>query len=145
MQSAVEAPIFKNRRNDQMSPFVCLGGARSFCLLHSLFRIHTEDQPHRHVVAIRQLRNYARDFPRIAFQTAFDPSQHPQERTDRGLVFRQQVRRILNGSPCPVGPNTSSLQCADLDTERRDFHRQRVAETAHRPLGRVIRRIARNP
>src|SRR6266446_10668149 len=127
-----------------MPPFLSLGGARSFCLLHPLFRIHTEDQPHRHLVAICQLQNHVRDLSRIAFQTPFESSQHLQERTDRGLILRQQVRRILNGLPCPVGPNTSRLQCADLDSERRDFHRQRVAETAHRPLGRVIRRIARN-
>src|SRR6266446_1247733 len=110
-----------------MSPLVGLGGARSFCLLHSLFRIDTEDQPHRHVIAVRQLRNYVRDFPWIAFQTAVEASQHLQERTDRGLILRQQVRRLLNGAPCPVGPNTSRLQCADLDSEGRDFHRQRVA------------------
>src|SRR5258707_8503526 len=127
-----------------MSPFVGLGGTRSFCLLHPLFRIDTEDQPHRHLVAIRQLHNYVRDFPRIAFRTPFESSQYLEERTDRGLILRQQVRRILTGAPCPVGPNASRLQCADLDSEGRDFHRQRVAETAHRPLGRVIRRIARN-
>jgi hypothetical protein len=113
-------------------PFVGLGGARSFCLLHPLFCIHTEDQPHRHLVAICQLQNHVRDLSRIAFQTPFESSQHLQERTDRGLILRQQVRRILNGAPSPVGPNTSRLQCADLDPEGRDFHRQRVAETAHR-------------
>src|SRR5467141_332688 len=127
-----------------MSPLVGLGGARSLCLLHPLFRIDTEDQPHRHLVAICQLQNYARDLSRIAFQTPFESSQYLEERTDRGLILRQQVRSILNGAPCPVGPNTSRLQCADLDSEGRDFHRQRVTETAHRPLGRVIRRIARN-
>src|ERR1700674_3956982 len=127
-----------------MPPFLSLGGARSFCLLHPLFRIHTEDQPHRHLVAICQLQNHVRDLSRIAFETPFEASQHLQERTDRGLILRQQVRRILNGPPCPVGPNTSRLQCADLHSERRDFHRQSVAETAHGPLGRVIRRIARN-
>src|SRR6266850_3866266 len=127
-----------------MSPFLGLPCARSFCLLHPLFRIDTEDQPHRHLIATCQLHNYVRDFPRIAFQTAFETSQHLQERTDRGLILRQQVRRILNGAPCPVGPNTSRLERADLDPERRHFYRQRVAETAHRPLGRVIRRIARN-
>jgi len=52
-----------------MSPFVGLGGARSFCLLHPLFRIDTEDQPHRHFVAVRQLYDYVRDLPRIAFRT----------------------------------------------------------------------------
>src|SRR5258705_1676933 len=127
-----------------MSPFFCLARTRSFCLLHPLFRIDTEDQPHRHLVAICQLQNYARDLPRIAFQTPFESSQYLQERTDRGLILRQQVRSILNGAPYPVGPNTSRLECADLDSEGRNFHRQRVAETAHRPLGRVIRRIARN-
>src|SRR6266404_5124164 len=127
-----------------MPPFLSLGGARSFCLLHPLFRIHTEDQPHRHLVAICQLQNHVRDLSRIAFQTPFESSQHLQERTDRGLMLRQQVRRILNGAPSRVGPNTSRLQCADLDPEGRDFHRQRVAETADSPLGRVIRRIAGN-
>src|SRR6202011_4116747 len=97
-----------------------------------------------HLVAICQLQNYVRYFPRIAFRTPFEASQYLQERTDGGLILRQQVRRILNGAPCPVGPNTSRLQRADLDSEGSDFHRQRVAETAHRPLGRVIRRIARN-
>src|SRR5882762_5047836 len=125
-----------------MSPLVGLGGARSFCLLHPLFRIDTEDQPHRHLVAICQLQNYARDLSRIAFRTPFESSQHLVYRTDRGLVVRQQVRHILTRAPCPVGPNTSRLQCADLDPERRDFHRQSVAETADGPLCCVIRRIA---
>src|SRR5713101_8663700 len=127
-----------------MPPFLGLARTRSFRLLHPLFRIYTEDQPHWHLVAVRQLHNYVRDFPRITFQTPLEASQYLQERTDRGLILRQQVRRILNGAPCPVGPNTSRLQCADLDSEGRDFHRQRVAETAHRPLGRVVRRISRN-
>src|SRR5258708_8020550 len=128
-----------------MSPF--LGVARTGCfrLLHPLFRVYTEDQPHRHLVAIRQLHNYVGDLPRIPFRTPFEASQHLEYRTDRGLVVPQQVGRILPRAPCPVGPNTSRLQCADLDPERRDFHRQSVAETAHSPLGRVIRRIAGNP
>src|ERR1700682_2344626 len=127
-----------------MSPFLGLHCEGGFCLLHPLFRIDTEDETHRHLVAICQLQNYARDLSRIAFRTSFEASQYLQERTDRGLILRQQVRRILNGAPCPVGPNTSRLECADLDSEGRDFHRQSVAETAHSPLGRVIRRIARN-
>src|ERR1700682_3602885 len=127
-----------------MSPFLGLHCEGGFCLLHPLFRIDTEDETHRHLVAICQLQNYVRDFPRIAFRTPFEASQYLQERTDGGLILRQQVRRILNGAPCPVGPNTSRLECADLDSEGRNFHRQRVAEAAHRPLGRVIRRIARN-
>src|SRR5467141_3855039 len=127
-----------------MSPFLGLHCAGGFCLLHPLFRIDTEDETHRHLVAICQLQNYVRDFPRIAFRTPFEASQYLQERTDGGLILRQQVRRILNGAPCPVCPNTSRLQRADLDSEGRDFHRQRVTETAHRPLGRVIRRVARN-
>ena len=100
-----------------MSPFLglqCAGGFRS---LHSLFPIDTEDQPDRHLVAIRQLHNYVRDFPRIALQTPFEALQRHQERSDRGLILRQQVRYIPNGAPCPVGPNTSRLQCADLDSE----------------------------
>src|SRR6266850_2261502 len=127
-----------------MPPFLGLARARSFRLLHSLFRIYTENQPHRHLVAICQLQNYVRDLSRIAFCAPFETSQHFEERTDRGLVVRQQVRRIVAGTPCPVGPDTSWLQRADLDAERRDFHGQRVAETAYGPLGRVIRRIAGN-
>src|SRR5258705_13963405 len=118
-----------------MSPFFCLARTRSFCLLHPLFRIDTEDQPHRHLVAICQLENYARDLSRIAFRTPFEASQYLEERTDRGLVLGQQIWRILTGAPCPVGPDASRLQCADLDSEGRNFDRQRVAETAHRPLG----------
>jgi len=118
-----------------MPPFLGLARTRSFRLLHPAFRIDTEDQPHRHLVAIRELHNYVRYFPRIAFRTPFKASQYLQERTDRGLILRQQVRRILDRAPCPVGPNTSRLQGADLDPEARDFHRQRVDKTAHRPLG----------
>ena len=58
-----------------MSPLVGLGSARSFCLPHPLFRIDTEDQPHRHLVAICQLQNYTRYLSRIAFQTPFEASQ----------------------------------------------------------------------
>src|SRR5258708_13415232 len=90
-----------------MSPFLGLARPRSFRLLHTLFRIYTEDQPHRHLVAIRQLHNYLRDFPRIAFRTPFDPSQYLEERTDRCLVLWQQVPRILTGAPLPVGPTSS--------------------------------------
>ena len=50
-----------------MPPFLGLRGARSFCLLHPLFRIDTEDQPHRQLVSICQLHNHIRDLPRIAF------------------------------------------------------------------------------
>src|SRR6266404_6011905 len=127
-----------------MSPFLGLARTGCFRLLHPLFRVYTEDQPHRHLVAIRQLHNYVGDLPRIPVRTPFEASQHLEYRTDRGLVVPQQVGRILPRAPCPVGPNTSRLQCADLDPERRDFHRQRVAETADSPLGRVIRRIAGN-
>src|ERR1700682_4380776 len=67
IQSAVEATIFKNRGNSEISPFLSLARARSFCLLHPLFRIDTEDQPHRHLVAICQLQYYARDLSWIAF------------------------------------------------------------------------------
>src|SRR4030081_2401120 len=101
-----------------MPPFLSLARARSFCLLHALFRIDTEDQPHRHLVAICQLQNYARDLSRIAFRTPLKSSQHPVYRTDRGLVVRQQVRHILTRAPGPVGPNASRLQRADLDPER---------------------------
>src|SRR3984957_15550037 len=127
-----------------MSPFFGLARSRSFRLLHALFRIDTEDQPHRYLVAVRQLHDDIGDLPRIAFRTPFESSQYLEERTDRGLVLGQQVRRILTGAPCPVGPNASRLQCADLDSEGRDFHRQRVAETADGPLGGVIWRIAGN-
>src|ERR1700730_5828969 len=127
-----------------MPPFFGFTRSRSFRLLHALFRIHTENQPHRHLVAICQLQNYVRDLARIAFRTPLKASQHFEYRTDRCLIVRQQVRGILTGAPCPVGSNTSWLECADLDAERRNFHRQRIAETAHGPLGCVIRRIAGN-
>src|SRR5882724_5805927 len=116
-----------------MSPFLGLARPRSFRLLHTLFRIYTENQPHRHLVAICQLQNYVRDLSRIAFRAPFEASQYLEHRTDRGLVVRQHIRRILTGTPCPVGSNTTRLERANLDAERRDFHRQRVAETAHRP------------
>src|SRR6202140_1524756 len=124
-----------------MPPFLGFTRARSFRLLHALFCIYTEDQPQGHIVAICQLQNYVRDLLWIAFRTPFEASQHLEYRTDRGLVVRQQMRRILTGTPRPVGANTARLQRADLDAERRDFHRQSVAETAHCPLGRVILRI----
>src|SRR6266436_3985970 len=127
-----------------MSPALGLARPRSFRLLHTLFRIYTENQPHRHFVAICQLQNYLRDLSRIAFRAPFEASQYLEHRTDRGLVVRQYSRRILPGTSCPVGSNTSWLQCADLDPKRRDFHCQRIAETAHSPLGRVIRRISGN-
>src|SRR5689334_10442826 len=95
-----------------MSPFLSLDCAGGFGSLHSLFRIYTEDQPHGHVLTIRQLQNYVRDLSRIAFQTPFESSQHLQERTDRGLIFRQQVRRILNGARAQSAriPPGSSVQ-----------------------------------
>src|SRR5580704_17925455 len=125
-----------------MPPFLGLARTRSFRLLNPLFRIYTEDQPHRHLVAICEFHDYIRDLPGIAFRTPVEASQHPKRQADRALVVWQQVRRILTGPPLPVRPNTSWLQCADLDPKRRDLHRQRIAETAHGPLGRVIRRIA---
>src|SRR3984957_17357693 len=128
-----------------MPPFLGLIRTHSFRLLHALFRIYAENQPHRHVVAIRQLHNYIRDLPRIAFRTPFETPQNLEHRTYRGFVFRQQVRRILTSAPCPIGWNTPRPRGADLDPERREFHRQRVAKTADSPLGRVIRRIAGNP
>jgi hypothetical protein len=51
-----------------MSPFLGLQCASGYRSLHSLCRIDTEDQPHRHLVAIRKLHNHVREFPRIAFQ-----------------------------------------------------------------------------
>src|SRR5258708_12733134 len=113
-----------------MPPFVGLGGTRSFCLLHPLFRIDTEDQPHRHLVTICQLENYARDFPRIAFRTPFESSQYLQERTDRGLILRQQVRRILTGAPCPVGPNAPRLHLPPPHSEGPHFHPHHSPHTA---------------
>ncbi len=59
-----------------MAPFFRFTRTRSFRFLHPIFRIDTEDQPERHVVAIRQLQNYIRDLPRIAFRTPFEASQH---------------------------------------------------------------------
>jgi NAD(P)-dependent dehydrogenase (short-subunit alcohol dehydrogenase family) len=64
-----------------------------------------------------------------------------QERTDRGLILRQQVRRILNGAPCLVGAGTSRLQCADLDSEGRDFQRKGVTEDVARPLAQLLPRM----
>src|ERR1700726_1925909 len=109
IQSAVEAPIFKDRGNSKMSPFFGLARSRSFRLLHALFRIYTEDQPHGHLVAVRQLHDHIGDLPRIAFRTPFESSQYLVHRTNRGLVVRQQVRHILTRAPCPVGPNASRL------------------------------------
>src|SRR6266404_1844707 len=127
-----------------MSKFLGLTRSRGFRLLHPLFRIYAENQPHRHLVAICELQNYIRDLSGIAFRAPFEASQYLEHRTDRGLVVRQQVRRILTGTPRPVGSNTSWLERANLDPERRNFHCQRIAETAHSPLGRVIRRISGN-
>src|ERR1700676_2463354 len=125
-----------------MPPLLRLACARSFRPLHTLLRIHTEDQPERHLIAVRQLHNHSRDLPRIAFRTSFEAPQQLDHRTDRAFIVRQQIRRILSSAPRPVGPNAAWLQRADLDPERRDLHRQSVAETAHRPLGRMIWRIA---
>src|SRR5580704_14928180 len=113
-----------------MPPFFGLARTLSFPLLHALFRIYAEDEPYGHLVSVCQLHDYVGDLARIAFQTAFKSSQYFQERADRGLTIRQQFRHILTGAPGPVGPNTSRLQRADLDSEGRDFHRQRGAETA---------------
>src|SRR6266436_6848024 len=95
-----------------MPPFFGLARARSFGLLHALFRIDTEDEPYGHLVSVCQLHDYVGDSPRIAFRTPFEASQHLEPRTDRCLVFRQQLRQILSGAPHPVGPNTpgSSVQ-----------------------------------
>src|ERR1700681_770676 len=125
-----------------MPPLLGLACARSFRMVHTLLRIHPENQPDRHLIAVRQLHNHIRDLARIAFRTSFETSQQLEYRTDRGLVLREQIRGILACTPRPVGPNTAWLQRADLDPERRDLHRQSVTETAHGPLGRVIWRIA---
>ena len=55
-----------------MAPFLGFARTRSFRLLHPLFRIDTEDQPQRPLVAVCQLHNYIRDLPRIAFRTSFE-------------------------------------------------------------------------
>ncbi len=91
-----------------MAPFLGFARTRGFRLLHPLFRIDTEDQPQRPLVAVCQLHNYIRDLPRIAFRTSFEASQHLEYRTDRRLIVRQQLRRILTGASRTVGPNTSS-------------------------------------
>src|ERR1700675_2221819 len=96
-----------------MPPFLGLTRTRSFSLLHALFRVDTENQPHRHLVAICQLHNYVRDLLRIAFRTPFEASQYLEHRADRGLIVRQQIWRILTGTPWPVGPNASRFECAD--------------------------------
>src|SRR5258706_15154565 len=127
-----------------MSKFLGLACTRSFRALHPLLRIYTENQPYRHFVAVCQSHDYFGDFPRIAFRAPFEASQHLEPRTDRFLVLRQQVRRILPSTPGPVSPDTSRLQRADPNPERRDFHRQSVAESSNGPLGRVIRSIAGN-
>src|SRR5580765_6402068 len=127
-----------------MPPFLGLARTRSFRLLHSLFRVYTENQPHRHLVAVRQLHDDVGDLSRIASGPPFESSQYLVHRTDRGLVVRQQIRHILTRAPCPVGSNASWLECADPDPERRNFHCQRVAKTADGPLGRVIRSISGN-
>ena len=59
-----------------MSPFLGLKCAGGFGSLHLLFGVYTEDQPHRYLVAIRQLHNYVRDFPRVAFRTPFEAAQY---------------------------------------------------------------------
>src|SRR5258708_1423954 len=125
-----------------MLPFLSLARTRSFRLLHPFFSIHTQDETSRHFVAIGQLHNYVRNLLRIAFRAPVETPQHLEHRTHSGLVLRQQLRRVLSCAPRPIGSYTAWLQCADLDAERRDFHRQGVAETAHSPLSRVIRRIA---
>src|ERR1700731_920913 len=72
----------------------------------------------------------------------------------RGLAISRASSRPKPRSPAAgpayshprVAPSWSEyLQALDLDPERRDFHRQRVAKTADSPLGRVIRRVAGNP
>jgi hypothetical protein len=68
----------------------------------ALFRIHTEDQPQRQLVGICRSRNYNGDRPRIGIPNApFKTSQHPEYRTDLGLILRHQVRLILTGAPLP--------------------------------------------
>src|ERR1700693_6594391 len=104
-----------------MSPFFTFHCARASSLLPPRFRVTTENQPHRHLVAVRQLQNYVRDLSWIAFRTSFESSQNLVHCTDRGLVLRQQVRHILTRALCPVGPNAARLECADLDPERREF------------------------
>ena len=71
-----------------MPPFFGLARARSFGLLHALFRIDTEDEPYGHLVSVCQLHDYVGDLSRIAFQTPFKSSQYFQERADRGLIIR---------------------------------------------------------
>ena len=65
-----------------MPPFLGLDRTRSFRLLHPLFRIHTEDQPQRDIVAIRKLHDHIGDLARIAFLMPFEASQHLAYRTD---------------------------------------------------------------
>src|ERR1700674_5953961 len=98
-----------------MPPLLRLACARSFRPLHTLLRIYTEDQPDRHLIAVRQLHNHIRDLARIAFRTSFETSQQLEYRTDRGLVLWQQIRGILPCASRPVGPNAARLQSADLD------------------------------
>ena len=81
--------ILEHRRHSEMPPFLRLVRARSFRLVHTLFRIHAKDQPERHLIAVRQLHNQIRDLARIAFLTSFDTSQQLEYRADRGLIVRQ--------------------------------------------------------
>jgi len=104
------------------------------------FPLYTENQPHRHLVAICQLQNYVRDLSRIAFRSP-RVSQHLVYRTDRasclaaGPAFPPRavpVVRIPPGSSVQILTPNGVLPC------------QRVAETAT-ATWRVIRRIAGNP
>src|ERR1700681_1632538 len=91
-----------------MPPLLRLACARSFRPVHTLLRIHTEDQPERHVIAVRQLHNHIHDLPRIAFRTSFETSEQLEHRTDRGYsgsrcgafctARRAQLVRIPPGS-----------------------------------------------
>src|ERR1700688_3610931 len=114
-----------------MPPLLRLACARSFRPSHTLLRIHTEDQPERHLIAVRQLHNHIRDLARIAFRTSFEASEQLEHRTDRSLIVRQKIRDILPCASRPVGSNAARLQRANLDSERRDLHCESVAETAY--------------
>src|SRR5476649_2764431 len=125
-----------------MPPLLGLACACRFRLVHTLRRIHAQKQPERYLITVRELHNHIRDLTRIAFRTYLVASEELEHRTDRDLIVRQQIRRVLPRPSRPVSPNTARFQRANLDPERCDLHRQSVAETAHGPFGRVIWRIA---
>ena len=111
-----------------MPPFIGLACTRSFHPVHALFRIYTEDQSDRHLIAVCQLHNHIRDLARVALGTHFVALQQLQDRADRCFILPQKFRRLLSCAPCPIGPNAARLQSAYLDAERCDASAQGGAQ-----------------